>query len=77
MLSPNWSNFILLHEENLHLQQEKDKIINIFEDSESRAEKLANLASIQSIPSVVILTLDPFDNSIQPSFFHQATGPTF
>ena len=77
MLSPNWSDFILCHEENLHLQQECGNIINIFDKSETRAEKLANLASIQSIPSVVILTLDPFDNSIQPSFFHQATGPTF
>ena len=77
MLLPNWADFILFHEDNLQLQTECSKLINIFETSTSRADKLANLASIQSMPSIVILTLDPFDNNIKSSFFHQATGPTF
>ena len=77
MLLPNWSEFTLFHEDNLHLQQECAKIINAFSDSDTNAKKLANLASIQTTPSTVILTLDAFDNQVKSSFFHQTTGPTF
>ena len=77
MLLPHWSDFITLHEDNLHLQTERSKIINIFEVASNKAEKLANLASIQTTPATVILTLDAFDNQVRSSFFHQTTGPTF
>ena len=77
MQLPNWSDFIIFHDDNLQIQQECSKIINVFQTSTNRAEKLANITSIQTMPSIVILTLDPFDNNIKTSFFHQTSGPTF
>jgi hypothetical protein len=77
MLLPTWSDFIILHEDNLHLQRECSKLINIFQTSSNRTEKLANITSLQTMPAVVILTLDPFDNNIKSSFFHQTGGPIF
>jgi hypothetical protein len=77
MILPKWSTFILQHPQNEALENAQQQIIDAFDQANSNAERMANLAAIQTSPSTIILTLNPFDNSITPSFFHQSLGLTF
>jgi hypothetical protein len=77
MILPKWSTFILQHPQNEALENAHQQIIDAFQNATTNAERIANLAAIQTSPSTIILTLNPFDNTITPSFFHQSLGLTF
>ena len=74
---PKWSTFIAFHPDAAKLQSEPANIINIFNNANSQTDRLANVTSLKTTPSTVILTLDSFDNTITPSFYHQTLGLMF
>jgi hypothetical protein len=77
MILPKWSTFILQHPQNEALENAHQQIIDAFQHAATNEERMANLAAIQTSPSTIILTLNPFNNTITPSFFHQSLGLTF
>jgi hypothetical protein len=77
MILQAWSTFILQHPQNETLEDAHQQIIDAFASATTNAERMANLAAIQTSPSTIILTLNAFDHSITSSFFHQAPGLTF
>jgi hypothetical protein len=77
MILPKWSTFIIRHPQNNALETAKSQLIDAFAQSTSAIERTANLAAIQSSPSSIILTLNPFDNTITKSFYHQSPGLIF
>ena len=77
MTLPKWSTFIAFHPDSVKLQIESELIINIFNNANSPTDRLANITSLKTTPSTVILTLDSFDNSITSSFYHQTLGLMF
>ena len=71
-----WSSFIANHEHRHKIEQARDKVINLFRDTNNDAEKTVRLNLLTQHPTIVILTLDPFDNQVTTSFFHEAYNPT-
>ena len=74
---PKWSSFIASHPDAQKLQTEPELIINIFNNANSQTDRLANVTSLKTSPSTVILTLDGFDHTITPTFYHKTLGLIF
>jgi hypothetical protein len=75
MLLPTWKQFIHSHPINNDVPWSADpqEIINILNPTHetlNNDEKTVRLVTISSCPAIILLTLDPFDNSIFSSFHH-------
>ena len=77
MISPKWSTFLTQHPQRHQLEGIKEKIINIFQNTNNDNEKIAKIATLAQSPSTVILTLNAFNNSIITSFHHEALNLVF
>ena len=77
MLFPKWSTFLTNHPQRHQLEDKKTKIMSIFHDANTEAEKLLTLASLSQSPSTIILTLNTFNNTITSSFHHSTRHLAF
>ena len=71
-----WSSYLANHDDRHKLEQAKDKVINLFKDTNNDAEKTVRLHLLSQHPTIPILTLDPFDKQVTISFFHETQNPT-
>jgi hypothetical protein len=85
MLSTAWSHFITSHPLSTQISWTTDKhnitdILNPSQTQLSNDEEAIRLMHLSSYPSIIILTLDPFNHSILTSFQHDhlpnTTNPT-
>jgi hypothetical protein len=85
MLSTAWSHFITSHPLSTQISWTTDKhnitdILNPSQTPLSNDEEAIRLMHLSSYPSIIILTLDPFNHSILTSFQHDhlpdTTNPT-
>jgi hypothetical protein len=75
MNSSNWSNFIKTHKLSTQITWSNDvhNISNILQPSQTILDpndKAIRLINLSSFPSLIIITLNPFDHSLFPSFHH-------
>ena len=71
MLTPNWSTYITNHPDRNDLTVLAGRISNLIDIT---APITTNIHNIQSSPSTVLLTLDPFTHGITPHFHHHQLG---
>jgi hypothetical protein len=79
MILPSWSTFIKEHDITSILEIENPSIVSDIlrptHEPLDDSDKADRLISIASSPSIIILTLDPFDNSIFSTFHHDHISP--